>query len=82
MGQRVRIKNTRVVEHRSAGLGAFLCSDRVNASGLAAARGAMEAGREGLEVDLLLDIVEWLAQEVLLEPKHTDHSLTGSHCSS
>lgn len=41
MGQRVRIKNTRVVEHRSAGLGAFLCSDRVNASGLAAARGAM-----------------------------------------
>lgn len=37
------------------------------------------AVKQGLDVDLLLDIVELLAQEVPLEPRHKDHSLGGNY---
>lgn len=37
------------------------------------------AVKQGLDVDLLLDVVELLAQEVPLEPKHRDHPLGGNY---
>lgn len=37
------------------------------------------AVKQGLDVDLLLDIVELLAQEIPLEPKHKDHPLGGNY---
>lgn len=37
------------------------------------------AVKQGLDVELLLDVVELLAQEVPLEPRHKDHSLGGNY---
>ena len=37
------------------------------------------AVKQGLDVDLLLDVVELLAQEVPLEPKHREHPLGGNY---
>lgn len=37
------------------------------------------AVKQGLDVDLLLDIVELLAREIPLEPKHKDHPLGGNY---
>lgn len=37
------------------------------------------AVKQGLNIDLLLDIVELLAQEMPLEQKHKDHPLGGDY---